>query len=322
MELNKDNYELVMFHLLEGNLNETDELSLMNQIKEDEFLFREWQFFKSTILIADKKVVYHAKSSLLKEEKGVILPMFTKWTAIAASICILAIVVVQWPEVKSTEKTYSTDLLELPTQDNNVLDIQPGVEEVVSAVITREEDLLYSEKLSPRLFITLKASEEEFSIKERKVYSESKGFNTPDEQSIAYEEIHVNLDKPKNGAIHNLQKDSNAQHIVSIPKNKKDELIPEEVISKESVAVTSEDTKVIISKEATKTRRQRIVALVTNNSIERIKEATSVMYAKMRNPQVRITRNSKNKRPSFNIELETDGYQAIASIKPFKNRIK
>ena len=39
MILDKDNYELIMFDLLEGNLSEAEELLVMDQIEGDEFFF-------------------------------------------------------------------------------------------------------------------------------------------------------------------------------------------------------------------------------------------------------------------------------------------
>ena len=49
MILDKDNYELIMFDLLEGNLSEAEELLVMDQIEGDEFFFREWKLFKATV---------------------------------------------------------------------------------------------------------------------------------------------------------------------------------------------------------------------------------------------------------------------------------
>ena len=89
MKLNRDNYEMVMFDLLEGNLSESDELLLMDQIEGDEFLFREWKLFKSTILVADKEVLFTKKSSLFREDRIAVVAMYTKWYAVAASIVIL-----------------------------------------------------------------------------------------------------------------------------------------------------------------------------------------------------------------------------------------
>ena len=322
MKLNKDNYELVMFDLLEGNLSELDELIVMDQIEGDEFLFREWRLFKSTVLIADEKVTYRAKNSLLKDDKVVILPMYRKWTAVAASICILAVVVLLWPEAQSAKKVYTVDSAEVLTPDSKVVNTKPIVEEVTSAVIIEEVDSFPSEHLSPRTLITLEASEVQPSTEESKVYAVSVGHNTPDVQNIAQEESHMNSDELPNEVKHGLQKEPKSEFIVSIPNNKEDQFNPKMEALKESSIIMSQDTEGATSGEVLKTRRQKVIAFATNNPLERIKKVTSVIYNRVRNPQVRITRNSRSKRPSLNIELETEGYHAIASIQPFKNKTK
>jgi hypothetical protein len=322
VELNKDNYELVMFNLLEGNLSELDELSVMDQIEGDEFLFGEWRLFKSTVLIADKEVTYRAKHSLLKDEKVIILPMYTKWTAVAASICVLAAVVLLWPEAQSAKKAYSADSAELLTPDIKVSNTKSIVEEVASSVIIRAEDSFSSEHLLPRSLITHEASKAELLTEESKVYRVSGGYNTSDGQSIVHEEIHMNLDKLPNEVKLILQKEPKTEFIVSTPKNKKNQITPKKGVIKESVVITFQDTDGATFSEAPNTRRQKVIAFVTNDPLERIKEVTSIIYDKVKNPQVRITSNVGNKRPSLNIELETEGYHAIASIQPFKNKTK
>ena len=69
MILDKDNYELIMFDLLEGNLSEAEELLVMDQIEGDEFFFREWKLFKATVLVPTSSMVFPGKASLYKEEK-------------------------------------------------------------------------------------------------------------------------------------------------------------------------------------------------------------------------------------------------------------
>jgi hypothetical protein len=322
MKLNKDNYELIMFNLLEGNLSELDELIVMDQIEGDEFLFREWKLFKSTVLKADEEVTYRSKNSLFKDDKVVILPMYAKWTAVAASICILAVVVLLWPEAQSAKKVYTVDLAELLTPDTKVINTKPIVEEVTSSVIIEEVDSRSSEHLLPRTLITHIANKVEPSAEESKVYAVSEGYNTLDVQSIAHEETHVNSDELPNEVKRGLQKEPKTECIVSIPKNKEDQFNPQKEELKESVIIMSQDTEGATSIEVLKTRRQKVIAFVTNDPLERIKEVTSVIYNKVRNPQVRITRNSRSKRPSLNIEVETEGYHAIASIQPFKNKTK
>jgi hypothetical protein len=90
MRLTRDNYELLMFDLLEGNLSEQEELQLMNQIEANEFFFHEWNLFKSTILKPDHTIVFAKKELLYKEEKK-ILPMRLFYRVAVAAVVILAI---------------------------------------------------------------------------------------------------------------------------------------------------------------------------------------------------------------------------------------
>ena len=66
MKLNAKNYEWILFDLLEGNLSHHDELLVMEQIEESEFLFKEWKLLKQTKISADDEVVYSHTSDLLK----------------------------------------------------------------------------------------------------------------------------------------------------------------------------------------------------------------------------------------------------------------
>jgi hypothetical protein len=88
MKLNKDNYELILFDLLEGNLPEEESIQLMQQIEEDEFFFNEWKLLKHTVLQPEETVVYAKKQDLLKPEQPRIIPFYTIG-AIAASVVIL-----------------------------------------------------------------------------------------------------------------------------------------------------------------------------------------------------------------------------------------
>ena len=66
MKMNYDNYEWLMFELLEGNLSEQDELNVIKQIEEDEFFFKEWKHFKQTKIHKDDAIIFPNKLSLLK----------------------------------------------------------------------------------------------------------------------------------------------------------------------------------------------------------------------------------------------------------------
>ena len=93
MRLTKENYELLMFDLLEGNLPEADELTLIKQIEGDEFFFKEWNAFKATILPVEEDVLFEKKELLYKEEeeKTTIIPMRIFYRAAVAAAVIFAL---------------------------------------------------------------------------------------------------------------------------------------------------------------------------------------------------------------------------------------
>ena len=66
MKLNAKNYEWILFDLLEGNLSHQDELLVMEQIEESEFLFKEWKLLKQTkISTDDQGIVITDESSVI-----------------------------------------------------------------------------------------------------------------------------------------------------------------------------------------------------------------------------------------------------------------
>ena len=68
MILNKENYEFLMFELLEGNLNESEVKYLLEQINKDAFYRSEWTLIQQTIAIPDNELTMPNKQSLLKPE--------------------------------------------------------------------------------------------------------------------------------------------------------------------------------------------------------------------------------------------------------------
>jgi hypothetical protein len=300
MKLNKDNYELVMFDLLEGNLSEADELRVMDQIEGDEFLFREWKLFKSTVLIADKEVTYSGKSKLLKEEKAVIMPMYTRWAAVAASVCILAAAVLFWPDtekvsplVDATESAVVEPAAELPV----------GIEEVL---------------VSDKLDAADETEKPNTNTPTKNIERNTRVYNTPrdvvadvppteieqQEKPIEFKAPRIE-DAPVNNAV--VARDTKQDEELILP-----ELVPESV---EIVADISKPTSPIAL-----TAKEKAIGFVTKNPPRRIKEKAIEILALMSNPKIKFNPSFKNKRPSLEIELETNGYAAVASLQPFRNR--
>lgn len=91
MKLDKENYEFILFELLEGNLNESERQSVLNQIKANPFFEKEWILMQKAVAIPDMEVVMPKKSRLLKKQK-VVFAGFGYFTPmrIAASLLLLA----------------------------------------------------------------------------------------------------------------------------------------------------------------------------------------------------------------------------------------
>ena len=301
MKLNKDNYELVMFDLLEGNLSEADELRVMDQIEGDEFLFREWKLFKSTVLIADKEVTYSGKSKLLKEEKAVIMPMYTRWAAVAASVCILAAAVLFWPDtekvsplVDATESAVVEPAAELPVGTEEVLvsdKLDAADETEKSNTNTPTEHI----KRSTRVYNTPRDVVADVPPTEIEQQEKPIEFKAPRIEDVPVNNVVV------------VARDTKQDEELILP-----ELVPESV---EIVADISKPTSPIAL-----TAKEKAIGFVTKNPPRRIKEKAIGILALMGNPKIKFNPSFKNKRPSLEIELETNGYAAVASLQPFRNR--
>lgn len=101
--INKENYEMIMFDLLEGNIEEPQKSELINQINKDEFLKKEWKLMQHTMLTPELEMVYPDKDNLIKPVGNTKIFNLYFVSSIAASLLILAIFFVKFykPETKS-----------------------------------------------------------------------------------------------------------------------------------------------------------------------------------------------------------------------------
>ena len=313
MELNKDNYELVMFDLLEGNLSEEEELCVMDQIEGDEFLFREWKLFKSTVLIADKDIIFEGKANLLKEEKIAITPMYIRWMAVAASVTILAAVFIFWPTNAPPQVVNAT---EISIQDTE--EVLLGAEKTTDEIDEIEEmDKNDFERLAkvftPEERIVKASFESDDSDK-------SEQYNTVNKKTLAHEDVQMSKKEAKAILEDKIVEEVKTGLITKVPTTTKEQLRDEINLPtklRNSLTTTPNDAIAVI---VPKTGREKIVAFVTNRPLERIATITASILMKVRNPTLQVKPDFKDRRPSLKIEFESEGYQAIASIEPFKNR--
>jgi hypothetical protein len=313
MKLNKDNYELVMFDLLEGNLSELDELIVMDQIEGDEFLFREWKLFKSTVLIADKDIIFEGKANLLKEEKIAIMPIYSRWMAVAASITILAAVLIFWPTSTPPQVVTAT---EISIQDTEELlaGAENTADEIEETLETDKDDFERLAKVATPEERIVKASFESDDS------DKSEQYNAVNKKTLAQEDVQMSKEEAKAILEDKIVEEVKTELIAKVPTTAKEQLRDEINLPKKprnSVITTTDDAIAVV---VPKKGREKIVAFVTNRPLERIATITASILMKVRNPTLQVKPDFKDRRPSLKIEFESEGYQAIASIEPFKNR--
>lgn len=312
MKLNKENYELAMFDLLEGNFSEEEELRVMDQIEGDEFLFREWKLFKSTVLIADKDVTFQGKANLLKEEKIAVMPMYSRWMAVAASITILAAVVIFWPTSTPSQVATSTEMSPQDTEE-----VIAGVENTVDEI---EETLETDKDVVEPLAKAATPEEKVVKASFESDHSDKSGhYDAVNKKTLAQEDVQMSKKETKTILEDKIVEEVKTELIAKVPNTKedlRDEIkLPAE--PKDNVIATTDD---VIAAVVPKTTREKIVAFVTNKPLARITTITASVLMKVRNPTLQVKPDFKDRRPSLKIEFESEGYQAIASIEPFKNR--
>lgn len=130
MRIDKENYELVLFELLEGLIPEEERSGLLKQIEQDPFLAKEWKLMQQTVLQPDP-VLYEGKSTLYK--KTTILPFINRWAVAASVILLLGL---GWftfrsnPGVGEVEPVYSvrtkTKPPQLPKEDYTPFEVEAG----------------------------------------------------------------------------------------------------------------------------------------------------------------------------------------------------
>ncbi len=91
MKMTRENYELLLFELLEGELSQEDAHQVMQQIEKDAFYKKEWDLMQRSVLHEDDHPVLFTKKDLLLRPTGRRIFMFTpvaKYAAAAALVLI------------------------------------------------------------------------------------------------------------------------------------------------------------------------------------------------------------------------------------------
>lgn len=288
MKLNKENYELVMFDMLEGNLPEKEALQAMKQIEADEFFFKEWNLFKSTVLAPELNYTYTKKDTLLKKETRIV-PMGW-WLATAAACLVAGVLIFNPPQIEDSAIAES-EVVEKPIEETVIDRIEPKIDVVADVPLGDFEDGKLLEKANPNELIDYKAAVKESVVLEKKD-SEIQIVELP------FEKPPVLGQQVENNIANNLE--------TKVPDLQNENKVEQPIAVVEQIYVP------FIKKMQT---------LVTSHPKDRIREKGNAFLAMLQNPKIKVRTQFENNKPGFQIELETQGYQAIASIQPFnKNR--
>ena len=123
MKLNNENFELILFDLLEGNLPEKEKAMVLDQIENNPSWKKEWEMLKLTVLEVDEEIVYEHKATLIKNGGAArILAIFPKYSSWAAAAAILIVAWMFWPmkEVPNMNNTIVSQGVE-PQKENTPL---------------------------------------------------------------------------------------------------------------------------------------------------------------------------------------------------------
>ncbi len=119
MKLTAENYEFILFELLENNLNEEEKQEVLAEIEANAFYKKEWDLMQNTLLSADTAVVFPQKSSLLKPAaKLYAFTQFNTLLKVAASLLLIGLPTWYYLTLKNTvgelALTQSSDLISNP----------------------------------------------------------------------------------------------------------------------------------------------------------------------------------------------------------------
>jgi hypothetical protein len=230
--------------------------------------------------------------------------------AVAASVTILAAVFIYWPTSTPPQVVTATKI-----------SIQDTEEVLVGAENTTDEteETLEADKDDFERLAKV-ATPEERIVKASFESDKSEQYNTVNKKTLAQEDVQMSKEEAKAILEDKIVEEVKTELIAKVPSTTKEQLRDEINLPAEPRNNVTTNTDDAIAVVVPKTGREKIFAFVTNRPLERIATMTASVLIKVRNPTLQVQPDFKDRRPSLKIEFESEGYQATASIQPFKNR--
>jgi hypothetical protein len=322
MKLTKENYEMQMFDLLEGNLSKEEEQSLLADIESDEFFAKEWNLFSASVL-EPETIVFQAKDSLLQKEKAIVVPLRTKWQIFSYAAAVAAVFVgLFWFVQKgpdtgqfvegSTSNSQKNIASELPNtskksssavQASAEKDLQIREEDIKTnvAVVSEQKDLDLNDKSIRNNSL---AQQKQDEITSKKVKEENNIIPEPDFiidpslpnkplQQVRYVEDNLEekqADQPREILVDLKPKktpNNQSPDIEKVPTTV-DNILKPEIALAPAIAYTG------------------LRAFLRRSALK--------MISPFRNPEFKMARVEEKNKPALNISFSSDAYYASATL--------
>lgn len=324
MKLTKENYELMMFDLLEGNLSEAEEQALLNEIEQDPFFAKEWKLFSETVL-EPETAVFAGKDALLKDEAtAVIVPIRTRWQIFSYAAAVAAVFIgVFWfaqraPQdngvVEGTSNPDSNFELatQLPTKKQQPNPAEKVEEAVVNKVEAREEDIIpesviNNQEVNPSPILAIQGTDKTKKATDNAANKEQKSTNdskAPESEKnnpmIDKEPLNRNIPEPKiyqpREVLVNLTPKTLPQNWNNTAKGN------EEIELTEPILKSNPELDALVP----------VMAYTGMRSF--LRRSATRLISPFRNPKIKVQKVEDENKPALNISFSSDAYYASAIV--------
>jgi hypothetical protein len=317
MKLTKENYEMQMFDLLEGNLSPEEEHLVLQEIESDPFYSQEWKMFSETIL-EPETMVFAGKDALLQEEKAVIIPIRTRWQIFSYAAAVAAIFMgLFWFVQKSPDgemvegSTQNTPHIatELPgTNSSDAPEVQASTKHGFEV---REEDLMVDkiaiEDDQPSNIKTSPARNMGDLVKQESVADQGK---TDLDQETPQTPVII---PPIEDVLQDVVVDEGLDIDMDEPKEILVDLTPKNPIlkdkNKNEVPSTVDN---VLRPESELNAFQPAIAYTGLRAFMR-RSAVTILRP-FKNPKIKVARVEEENKPALNISFTSDAYYAAAIV--------
>lgn len=308
MKLTKENYEMQMFDLLEGNLTAEEERLLLHEIENDPFFSQEWKLFSQTML-EPELMVFEGKDALLKEEKAVIIPIRTRWQIFSYAAAVAAVFfglfwfIQKNPDAVVVEgSTPNTPHIATDIPGNNSSSTPEVQASTKHNLEVREEDINPENPVNQ----TLKTKQAPELKHHQGIV---KGLN---KQNTIPEEINEpGTEKPEQIAS-NLDKEPNEEtwdEPKEILVNLKSKKIP---IAQPEEKYTPEKVENVLRPDSELNALQPAIAYTGLRAF--LRRSAKQAISPFKHPKIKVARVEEQNKPALNISFTSDAYYAAAIV--------